>query len=164
MMSLNETAAALASALKQKNVRVVLAESCTAGLAAATLAQTPGVSEHFCGSAVVYRQATKQAWLRVSESDLGAYSAVSEQVARQMAAGVLRNTPEADFAASITGHLGPDAPPEADGVVFIGVVGRDGPRLGIVDVTRHQLGSASRQERQGEAAGLLLLCLQRKLR
>lgn len=162
-LSLAEEAAALADALKKKQVRIVLAESCTAGMAAAALAQTPGVSEHLCGSAVVYREATKQAWLRVSESDLGAFSAVSEPVARQMAAGVLRNTPEADLAASITGHLGPDAPRDLDGVVYLGIVGRDGPRLGVVEVTQHRLQSATRAARMEEAACLLLRRLREKL-
>ena len=162
-MTLQEIAAALAKELKEKNVRVVLAESCTAGLAAATLAQTPGVSEHFCGSAVVYREATKQAWLRVSESDLGAFSAVSEPVARQMAHGVLRNTPEADLAAAVTGHLGPDAPPDLDGVVYIAVVGRDGPRIALAEVTQRRLASTSRTDRQAEAAGWLLAALREKL-
>jgi nicotinamide mononucleotide (NMN) deamidase PncC len=35
-----------------------------------------------------------------------------------MATGVLNNTPQASLAASVTGHLGPDAPPEQDGTAW----------------------------------------------
>jgi nicotinamide mononucleotide (NMN) deamidase PncC len=38
-----------------------------------------------------------------------------------MARKVLARTPEADIAASVTGHLGPNAPPALDGLVFIGI-------------------------------------------
>ena len=44
---------------------LVLAESCTGGLAAAALATIPGISRWFCGSAVTYRDQTKIDWLAV---------------------------------------------------------------------------------------------------
>ena len=55
---LNELAIRLADCLRLRSRRVVLAESCTAGLVSAALAQVPGVSEFHCGSAVVYRLET----------------------------------------------------------------------------------------------------------
>ena len=60
---LHAAAGRLASLLKVLDVRVAFAESCTAGLVAASLARTPGISQWLCGSAVVYRDATKAAWL-----------------------------------------------------------------------------------------------------
>ena len=45
-----------------------------------------------------------------------------------MAASVLKMTPEAELAAAVTGHLGPNAPSELDGLVFVAVVWR--PRKG----------------------------------
>ena len=105
----------LASALRARNQRLVLAESCTAGRIAAVLGEIAGISEYFCGSAVAYRNETKAHWLDVPRGLLADPGPVSETVARHMVTGVLARTPEADWAGAITGHLGPDAPQEMDG-------------------------------------------------
>ena len=158
-MTLAVEAQTVADRLQQKRVRVVFAESCTAGLVAATMATVPGISEWLCGSAVTYREATKQQWLHVTASDLQQFSAVSQPVARQMAIAVLKQTPEADYAASVTGHLGPDAPSNLDGVVFIGVARRSDDGSIACEVTRHELQRQARNDRQEEAAELVLTCL-----
>ncbi len=119
MRPLREAASELAQQLAARGVRVVFAESCTAGLASAVLATVPGVSQWHCGSAVTYREATKSSWLGVPPELIAQWGVVSEPVARQMALGVLRATPEADVAVAITGHLGPHAPVELDGVVYL---------------------------------------------
>lgn len=98
--------------------KIVFAESCTAGLIAGSMGRLPGVSEVLAGSAVVYQLATKTAWLDVPAEMLQTHGAVSQEVSEQMARGVLNITPHADIAASITGHLGPGAPPELDGVAW----------------------------------------------
>ncbi len=160
-------AARLAVLLMQHRIRIVLAESCTAGLAAATLARTPGISEFLCGSAVVYRDATKSGWLAVPQHLLEdpALGAVSGPVARAMAEGALQRTPEADAAGSVTGHLGPHAPPGLDGVVYVGVVPRQTTCAGdtAARVYRFDLASddsgALRVWRQRTAARLLLQTL-----
>lgn len=100
---------------------IVLAESCTAGLIAATLGRVPGVSEFLAGSAVVYQIATKARWLSVDESALVDPGPVSRIVAEQMADGVLRMTPHASISLSITGHLGPAAPADLDGIAWCGL-------------------------------------------
>ncbi len=156
---LHDEAEKLATVLAQQNVRIVLAESCTAGLASAGLAQIPGISQWHCGSAVTYREATKQAWLDVSAEDLSQFTAVSEPVAKQMALGVLEKTPEADFAASITGHLGPDAPEGFDGIVFIAIAKRANTQTELLRVQRMKLQTAERVARQNEAATTLLRLL-----
>ena len=97
----------IATLLKKKKLRLVLAESCTGGLLSSVLTETPGISEYFCGSLVVYREASKIKWLGVRKSTLKKYSAVSAQCAREMAVGALKNTPEAHVSLSITGYLGP---------------------------------------------------------
>lgn len=114
----------LASLLKSSDQKVVFAESCTAGLVSAVLAEVPGASEHHCGSAVVYRIETKAQWLGVSRDVLDNPGPVSRVVAEQMARGVLDKTPEADLSASVTGHLGPGAPPNQDGLIYIGLAQR----------------------------------------
>jgi PncC family amidohydrolase len=121
---LKQAATALAAALKKSDNRIVFAESCTAGLVSATLAGVPGISAYHCGSAVTYRNDTKARWLGVSEATLNNKGAVSRETAMQMASGVLQKTPEADVAVSVTGHLGPNAPNELDGVIWIGTATR----------------------------------------
>lgn len=155
-MDLPTEARELAAQLRDKNRRVVFAESCTAGLVSASLAGIPGISKWHCGSAVTYREATKTAWLDVSVEDLQQHSAVSEPVARQMALGVLQFTPEADYSAAVTGHLGPDAPPELDGVIYVAIAHRDPDGVHLVGMRRLQLETATRGDRQREAAALVL--------
>lgn len=158
------TAVTLALRLKATGRRLVLAESCTGGLAAATLTRVPGISDVFCGSAVVYRNATKTAWLGVPAEllDDPAIGPVSSETAERMARGALDRTREADLAASITGHLGPDAPDGLDGVIFIGLAHRGGGELVEVAVERRILERVgktpeeTRQDRQRAAAQSLL--------
>ena len=56
LAGLAESARLLARQLAETRTRLVLAESCTGGLAAATLAAIPGISHWLCGSAVTYRE------------------------------------------------------------------------------------------------------------
>jgi PncC family amidohydrolase len=165
---LQTEAARLAKALQQRRLRIVFSESCTGGLAAAALAGIPGISAHLCGSAVVYRTATKAAWLGIPDSLLDRPGPVSSPVAAEMAARILQQTPEADLAVSVTGHLGPDAPQRQDGLVFIGVALRDETSTkGAAQVQRHRLpqepggttaaaAGHARRRRQREAARLAL--------
>lgn len=110
------------SLLERHQDRIVCAESCTAGLVSGTLAAIPGASKYLCGSAVVYRNATKTSWLHVPAEVLDdpARGDVCHETAVLMADGALAATPEATIAVSITGHLGPQAPVGLDGVAFIG--------------------------------------------
>jgi nicotinamide-nucleotide amidase len=124
----------VASLLQASNRRIVFAESCTGGLVSASLARVSGISEFLCGSAVVYRLDTKARWLGISEALLRDTGPVSEVVARAMALGVLACTPEADLAASVTGHLGPNAPDDQDGLVFIGIAHRRAETIGEAKV------------------------------
>jgi PncC family amidohydrolase len=147
------TADQVVQALAQRQTKLVLAESCTGGLVAARLAQVPSVSNWLCGSAVTYRSETKTAWLSVDQATIQHCTAVSEEVAQQMVAGVLHLTPEADLAAAITGHLGPAAPPGFDGVVFVATRWRSQP---TAHICRGQLTAITRVDRQHEAADLVL--------
>lgn len=151
----------LAELLRRTRTRIVFAESCTAGLVAASLAAIPGISEFLCGSAVTYRDGTKLAWLGIPSELLNnpEITAVSPIVAEMMSQGVLSKTPEADFALSVTGHLGPGSPVKLDGTILIGVARRgESP----VQVTSHQLsyraepGLTLRQTRQHQAVVLVL--------
>jgi nicotinamide-nucleotide amidase len=110
--------------LKKHSWNLVLAESCTGGLIAATLTKIPGVAQHFCGSAVTYQLPTKSAWLGIPAEVVAKNDAVTREVAEAMAVQVLERTPQADIAAAVTGHLGPNAPKSLDGLVFVAVAVR----------------------------------------
>ena len=153
---LARSAEAVAKLLEKRQTRLVCAESCTSGMIAAALGRVSGISMWFCGSAVTYRESVKTAWLDVSPDDLARHSAVSEPVARQMAIGVLKNTPEANWSAAITGHLGPNAPADMDGVVYIAIARRQGKRLAVVEITRRKLTAKTRLHRQLQAASFTL--------
>jgi nicotinamide-nucleotide amidase len=123
-MSVFSAARRVARLLKGSGRKVVFAESCTGGLVSAALTKIPGISNWHCGGVVVYRNATKAAWLDIPAPVLENPGPVSREVVELMARGVLDKTPEADLAAAVTGHLGPNAPPKLNGVVFIAVVWR----------------------------------------
>ena len=160
--SLHETAARVAELLEQRGTKIVFAESCTGGLVAATLARIPGISRFLCGSAVVYQNATKHGWLSISEDLLADPGPVSRECATAMALNVLQATPHADVALSVTGHLGPDAPAEQDGLIYIGFARRLGGGETTAVVAEHRLpaqassGAEIRIERQRAAAILVL--------
>jgi nicotinamide-nucleotide amidase len=118
----------VARLLVKSGRKVVFAESCTGGLASATLAKIPGISDHHCGGVVVYRNQTKTAYLGIPAALLDDVGPVSREVAELMALRILEKTPEADVAASVTGHLGPHAPAKLDGRVYVGIARRSRKR------------------------------------
>ena len=159
--------------LRDRGDRLVLAESCTAGLVAAELGQVPGISEFLCGSMVVYRTPTKTAWLGISSELLHdpVIGPVSAEVTIALARAVLEKTPEATVAAAITGHLGPGAPAGLDGQVHCAMV-RRGIQGSSSDSLSMKLSSpsaadsedlAGRGLRQKEAAKAFLRFIETKL-
>jgi PncC family amidohydrolase len=118
---LDRLATQLFQTLEQSGDVLVLAESCTAGLIAATLARVPGMSRVLAGSFVVYQIDSKVAWLGISADAIHQHDVVSREVAEAMASKALERTPHATIAMSITGHLGPDAPATLDGVAWLAI-------------------------------------------
>ena len=145
---LSERSAACAKRLLASDEKLILAESCTSGLLAASLSQTPGISKNFCGSFVTYRESLKIDALGVSSETLQAHTAVSAQTSHEMVRGALQRCTEATLALAITGHLGPDAPNDLDGKVFVAIGKRDSE----IEQAFIQLSSGTRQDRQAEAA------------
>jgi PncC family amidohydrolase len=123
-MSIAKLANRVAKLLKATQHKVVFAESCTGGLVSGALTRVPGISEHHCGGVIVYRNATKIEYLDIPPALLDDPGPVSQEVAELLAVRVLDKTPEATIALSVTGHLGPNAPPALDGRVFIAVATR----------------------------------------
>ncbi len=82
------------------------AESCTGGLLAACLTEVPGSSDVFERGFVTYTNTAKVDLLGVPEALIRDPGAVSEEVARAMAEGVLSRV-NVDLSVSITGIAGP---------------------------------------------------------
>jgi nicotinamide-nucleotide amidase len=101
------------------------AESITGGGVGARITSVPGASEVFVGSAVVYRNEAKMGVLGVSPETLEGPGPVSEECAREMAAGA-RRVFGSDLGLSLTGAAGPEAhggaPP---GTIWIALEGDD---------------------------------------
>ena len=92
--------------LREHKLSLSTAESCTGGLIAAQITSVPGASEVYPGGIVSYSNAMKMSQLGVNASSLETYGAVSETVAKEMAAGALVAT-KSDLAIAVTGIAGP---------------------------------------------------------
>ena len=103
---MDELARKVGAALKSRGLMLVTAESCTGGWAAMALTAIPGSSEWFERGYVTYSNAAKQEALGVSGSTLRRHGAVSEETAREMAAGALKKS-GGQVALAITGVAGP---------------------------------------------------------
>ena len=138
-MSIARVVRRVAALLEKRQEKIVFAESCTGGLVSGALTAVPGISRFHCGAMVVYRDETKAAFLGIAPGVIREHGAVSEVVARKMAGSVLMKTREADVGVSVTGHLGPDAPKELDGRVYVGIAQRTGRAGKRASVAVHSL-------------------------
>jgi nicotinamide-nucleotide amidase len=117
---------ALGDRLRARGERLATAESCTGGLIAAACTAVAGSSDWFDGGWVTYSNAAKSAMLGVDPALITAHGAVSEPVARAMAAGALA-AGRAHWAVAVTGIAGPGGavPGKPVGTVWL-AWGRDG--------------------------------------
>ena len=92
--------------LKEKELTLTTAESCTGGLLAARLTNVPGVSDVFKQGLVTYCNRAKRKLLEVKKNTLKENGAVSEKTAKEMAKNGAFIT-GADVCVSITGIAGP---------------------------------------------------------
>lgn len=102
----------LADYMKQNGLRLVTAESCTAGLIASRLAEVPGAGKLLECAYVVYSPEAKQRCLGVNPETIEKCNLTSEEVAREMALGALERS-DATLAVSNTGvadDTDPDIP------------------------------------------------------
>ena len=122
-----DLAARVIAALTRGGQTVATAESCTGGRVGALLTEVAGASACYLGGVIAYANSVKEAALGVSSADLQAHGAVSEPVARAMAAGARRIT-GSDFAVATTGVAGPGggSPEKPVGTVDIAVADADG--------------------------------------
>lgn len=149
---IDQFAKEIGNRLQERNEKLVFAESCTAGLLSSTLGQIPGISAYLCGSAVTYRPNLKMKWLGVKLKTINKFTTESKEVAAQMALGVLKKASEADWSIAVVGHMGPDAPENKDGVIYICFARRTKKgRIKIKDTVEYKCKSGTRILRLKEA-------------
>ncbi len=117
---------AVVELLREKGLKLATAESCTGGLIGKRITNISGASAVFDCGIISYSNDIKHRILGVNEDDLKKYGAVSEQVAKQMATGVLKLS-GADVAVSVTGIAGPtsDGTNKPVGLSYIALADKD---------------------------------------
>jgi len=117
--------ARVAAALTARGATLATAESCTGGLVAAACTSRAGSSAWLERGVVTYSNAAKIELLDVAPALIARHGAVSAEVARAMADGMLARSP-ARFAVAVTGIAGPDggSPAKPVGTVWIATAAR----------------------------------------
>jgi PncC family amidohydrolase len=113
--------------LRQRALKLALAESCTGGLIGNRITDVPGSSDYFLGGVVAYAYETKVAVLGVSWETLNANGAVSQETVLEMARGA-RRILSTDLAVAVTGIAGPGGgtPEKPVGTTWIGLAANEG--------------------------------------
>ena len=140
--------------LKEKELTLSLAESCTGGAIAARIVNVPGASQVFTHGFVTYSNRAKRECLGVKKSTLKTVGAVSAKCAKQMAKGGCAAS-GADICLSVTGLAGPDGGTSETpvGTVFMGCC------CNGHTITReyHFTGNRTKIRQQAVASALVLL-------
>jgi len=127
------TPAALLDLARSKGAKIATAESCTGGMIGAALTDVAGSSDVFDRGFITYSNAAKVEMLGVLPGTLAAHGAVSEEVAREMAAGALARS-AATVAVSVTGIAGPGGSEfKPEGRVCFGLATAGGTRTETVE-------------------------------
>src|SRR5215469_15303749 len=108
---------------REQRLHIASAESCTGGLIGALLTEFPGSSDVFERGFIVYSNRAKTELLGVPDALIASHGAVSEEVARSLAEGVLAKAP-VELAVSVTGVAGPGGgtAQKPVGLVHIGAI------------------------------------------
>ncbi|WP_323097091.1 nicotinamide-nucleotide amidohydrolase family protein [Intrasporangium sp. YIM S08009] len=147
--------AALVAELTEAGETLACAESLTAGLVAATVADTPGASNVLRGGVVAYAADLKSALLGVPADLLGRVGTVDGGVAAAMAEGV-RERLDATWGLATTGVAGPGpAEGKPAGTVHVAVAGPTGTARRLL-----RLNGTRAQVRAGTVAAVLALALE----
>jgi nicotinamide-nucleotide amidase len=107
--------------LIEKGITLSSAESCTGGLFAAAITNTPGISAVFDRGLVTYTAGAKIDELGVQEDTIEKYGTVSSQTAEEMASGLAAKT-GSRMNIAVTGVAGPDSSENKPvGLYYIGI-------------------------------------------
>ena len=117
-----ESLTSLIKFLRNRELKIAVAESCTGGLLGGAFTSMPGSSQFFELGMITYSNEAKIKLLEVKESTIHQYGAVSEDTAKEMAINI-KNIANTHIGVSITGIAGPDGGSEEKpvGLVYIGV-------------------------------------------
>ena len=142
--------------LRQRQLTLAVAESCTGGLLAAHITDIPGSSDYFLGGVVSYSNQVKERLLRVPARMIKQHGAVSAATARRMASGV-RQLLQADLALAVTGIAGPSGatPDKPLGLTYVAISSSEGEQY-----RRHLWGGDRSQNREWSAKAALELLLE----
>ena len=112
--------------LKEKDLTITTAESCTGGLLAGRIINVSGASDVYKEGFITYSNEAKVKYLGVSEETLAKHGAVSSECAAEMAKGAKERS-GADIAVVTTGIAGPEGgtPEKPVGLVYVGVAYED---------------------------------------
>jgi len=145
---------------REKRLRIATAESCTGGLIAALLTEIPGCSAVLDRGFVVYSNRAKSDLVGVPADLIADQGAVSEAVARAMAAGAIENS-NAHMAVAVTGVAGPGGGTTLKPVGLVHIaVAREGHAM-LHEA--HRFGDIGRTKIRLKSVGAALLLLQRLL-
>lgn len=97
----------LLNEMKNLNLSLAMAESCTGGYVSHLITKIPGSSKVFWGTVVSYDNSVKINSLGVKPETISSFGAVSEQTAIEMAEGVKMRL-GSNYSIAITGIAGPD--------------------------------------------------------
>ena len=143
---LRRISASAVNALKEKQMTVATAESCTGGLIAKSITDIAGSSAVLAGGMVTYTNRIKIDVLGVDAAIIEQHTEVSHACAKAMAerAKAMFGT---DYALSATGYAGPGGGTEKDptGTVYIGIATPNGSRserVCVENATRAQVRNA----------------------
>jgi len=108
--------------LRQRGLRLAVAESCTGGLVGHLITNVPGSSTYYMGSVTAYAYEAKVRLLGVRWETLEKYGAVSKETVLEMACGV-RRALAADIGAAVSGIAGPGGgtPDKPVGLTWVGI-------------------------------------------
>ncbi len=108
--------------LSDKGLTVSSAESCTGGLISSILTDISGSSDVIKSNFVTYANEAKEKYLFVSNKTLEQFGAVSEQTAKEMAEGLLKQS-STNISIGITGIAGPTGGSKEKpvGLAYIGI-------------------------------------------
>jgi PncC family amidohydrolase len=119
--------------LREKGMKLTLAESCTGGLIGHRVTNIPGSSDYYLGSLTAYAYEVKESLLGVKHETLQQYGAVSRQCVLEMASGVRRALAggfplDKVVGVSVSGIAGPGGgmPGKPVGTVWIGLSAGEG--------------------------------------
>ncbi len=159
--ALSRLAARVGGELRRAHLRVVTAESCTAGWIAKALTDTPGSSEWLDSGYITYSNEAKRRMLGVSARTLERFGAVSEQTVREMARGSLRAS-RVEVSIAVSGIAGPEGGTRAKpvGTVWFCVARRHGRSIAVQTARARFTGGRDAVRRKSVARALRLLARQ----